>query len=954
MHKNSISFSQLINIALGFIIVVGSYISYRYGNFGGVSLNELKMSYINKNDVKFRDLPANIQTNFIDKNAIIEQSKDASLFEDVYLDEQGNPIPEADITQRDLKRMVQKLQKTLLFLQHDNMLMSNEKNDLLKRIDELKSEHEEEKNTLANKNLEKINEAEQQHYKNISDLTMKINDLQKENVVISQRANIESNTLKNQIEELKAQMNDEQEKKRDAIKKAREEEQFKLVDYKDKIKLLTDQIALLNDQIKTNNESSNSALSRKIDEIAKLKDDITQASNDKNAILTKNAQSMVELERKHGEEIAKYTKTIELLKADTEKLIAANRADLAKMDEENTQKILQEQEKTKAANSELASAKKHIDALMLENEKDFNKFRTYLEDEKKLNKELNIANKQLEAMVDATEQKLNGVILSLNETVAKKEANIKDLSQQIAILESQKLNFDAEVKKKIEENDRIHNKNYKIFNEKIAGFEASKREMISKLDKQLSEYKNATKENYDKMQFHINELTRGNTDLKQKIDAKEKEVQTLNAQLLALNAAHEKAKIAQEEKLSDVRSAFNALQADVKQKDIENLGKINTFEKELKAKEMALAAFKKEETLKIASFDKESRDKELQLTTVKDELGRKEEAIKILTTKIKTLETNQTMQTNKQIEELKAKLALFEKNRIAEDSKMVDLKDELKRKEIEYLDNLKMLEKEIKAKDTKLLAVKEHLEKNDQLKLTQEEKLKAAKEEFKQRELNYLDTIKALDKEIKNKETALANAEKSGSNEVVTLQKELKAKDNLLLKTKDELTKHLASSEQMIKTLNEKIKFLETATPKVVAQASSSTTTPVKSHKLVLIEKIHCTDMGTGVNAITTACQQNVKTFLAKYDTSYYFEVAPIVDNGGFASLKLIKSKKIGVEDSEIDRITGLANIGLGKARAKAGGELVEKVLGEGTKISYALSNIELDHARGFQISVYK
>lgn len=68
---------------------------------------------------------------------------------------------------------------------------------------------------------------------------------------------------------------------------------------------------------------------------------------------------------------------------------------------------------------------------------------------------------------------------------------------------------------------------------------------------------------------------------------------------------------------------------------------------------------------------------------------------------------------------------------------------------------------------------------------------------------------------------------------------------------------------------------------------------------------------------------KEVQTFLSRYDNSYFFEVTPIVDNGGFASLKLIKSKKVGVEDSEIDRITGLANIGLGKARAKAGGDLV-------------------------------
>ena len=112
--------------------------------------------------------------------------------------------------------------------------------------------------------------------------------------------------------------------------------------------------------------------------------------------------------------------------------------------------------------------------------------------------------------------------------------------------------------------------------------------------------------------------------------------------------------------------------------------------------------------------------------------------------------------------------------------------------------------------------------------------------------------------------------------------------------------------------------------------------------------------MGTGVNAISEGCKKEVQSFLAKYDTSYFFEVTPIVDNGGFASLKMIKSKKVGVEDAEIDRITGLANVGLGKARAKAGGDLIQSYVGDSAKISYSLTNIEQDKARGFQIKVYQ
>lgn len=943
MAKISLSFSQLLSVVLGVVVVSGSALSYKYGNFGGVSFDDLTTQYIHKQDLKFSDLPPSMQEKYIDKDATIEQSKDGYLLEDEYLDEKGNPIPESEVTAKDLRKMVKKLQKTLLFLQHDNLVVSNEKNELAKRLEEQQSEKEEEKNSILNKNLERINEAEQQHYKNISDLTMKINELQKENVIIAQRANLEANSLKSEIEGLRAKAIDENDKKRQEIRSAREDEQSKMGDYKDKIKLLNDQIALLNDQMNANNETAKNAFNRKLEEITKLKDEINFATKEKNDILTKHGQTMVELERKQNEEIAKYNKTMESLKLDTEKLIAKNRQDMALKEEENLKKVAIGEEKVKALQTELASSKKHIDALMLENEKDFNKFRTYLEDEKKLNKELTLANKKLEEGAQTNEKSLNSVIVKLNEEIAKKESQIKDLGLKITAMQNEKQNFDVEVKKKIDENDKVHNKNYKIFNEKIATFDSSKREMLEKLDKQLGEYKDAAKENYDKMQFHANELTRTNNDLKVKNDAKEKEIQELKTTLLALKTDATKNKESEEAKLAQVKSAFDELRMDVKQKDAEYLAKITLLENEARAKENALTNAKKEETLKIAALQKEIKNKEVEIQVAKDEQSRKEEALKSLHVKEKQADANVTKAMNKQIEEFKNQLTTIEKNRVSEDAKLVGLKDELKRRDIEYLDNVKALQKEIKQKEAQVLAMKEESKKIDQSKLSQEEKSTKLKDEFKQREITYLDTIKALESDIKAKESQMGLSKKDESLKLLALEKELKT-------TKEDTHKQIASNEQIIRTLNEKIKVLETVTPKV----ASSTIKEPKGQKLMVVDKITCTDMGTGVNALSDTCKQSVQAFLSKYDDSYLFEVAPIVDNGGFASLKLIKSKKVGVEDTEIDRISGLANIGLGKARAKAGGELIEAKFGESAKISYALSNIEQDKARGFQIRVLK
>lgn len=902
MAKDNSSFSLFLNVVLGVVVVGGGFLAYHYGNFQGVSVEKLEKEYIAKNKLTFDDLPSALKERYIDKEAIMEQSKEADLLEDRYVDEKGNPIPESEVSNKDFRRMITKLQKTLLFLQHDNLLVTNEKNELLKKVEEIENEREEERNSIINKNLEKINEAEQQHYKNISDLTMKINELQKENVIIAQRANLENNALKSHIEELKSKAIEEESRKKQEIFNAREDERSKLSDYRDKIKFLSDQIALLNEQMNTNNETAKNAFNRKMEEINKLKEEIVANNKEKHELLTKNAALLAESERKHNDEIAKYNKSIELIKSQSEQLALKSRQDRAELEEEHQKKIASYEEKLKNLNSELLSGKKHIDALMLENEKDFNKFKTYLEDEKKLNKELIATNKKLEENAQSVEKNLNAIIAQRNEEIVKKESGIKDLENKIIALKNEKQNFDAEVKKKIDENDKIHNKNYKIFNEKIAAFDSSKREMLEKLDKQLGEYKDAAKENYDKMQFHVNELTRTNGELKLKYEEKEKEALALKNQIATLKDESIKGKEAEESKLAQAKNNFDSLKAEVKQKESEYLAKINTLENEIRAKESGAISLQKDVTFKIAALEKELKTKELQIQSSEDLSKRQEETLKSLHVKLKEAEVNATQATNKQVEELKSKLALIEKNRVSEDAKVVSLKDELKRKEIEYLDN-----------------------------------------------------IKAIEKENRAKENQLGNNKKEDGVKLAALEKELKAKESALQTVKEELSQKLSLSEQNSKALQDKIKTLEANALKSSQTVATQSATPkTKGQKLSLLDKVSCTDMGTGTNAISSTCKQNVQEFLAKYDDSHLFEVAPIVDNGGFASLKLIKSKKVGVEDTEIDRISGLANIGLGKARAKAGGELISGQLGESAKISYALSNIEMDKARGFEIRVYK
>ena len=139
-----------------------------------------------------------------------------------------------------------------------------------------------------------------------------------------------------------------------------------------------------------------------------------------------------------------------------------------------------------------------------------------------------------------------------NEEVVKKEAQIKELENKIIALQNDKINVEAEIKKRVDENDRIHNKNYKVFNEKIATFELAKQEMLAKLDKQLNEYKAASEENHKKMQYHTTELTRANSELKNKYEAKEKELNEHKNLLTTLKIEQQKVTESAEAKLKEL------------------------------------------------------------------------------------------------------------------------------------------------------------------------------------------------------------------------------------------------------------------------------------------------------------------------------------------------------------------------------------------------------------------
>ncbi|MDD3323916.1 MAG: hypothetical protein PHN38_02170 [Sulfurospirillaceae bacterium] len=744
MEPNSTAtFARFLNFVLALLLLVSVFIAYHFGNFDGVSLDELRQNYIEKNSVIFKDLPKKIQDNYIDKTSMQQIEKNNLNLENEYFNENGSPISESDASEADLRNMVKKLQKKLLFLQHDNLVVANEKNELTKILNEQKSIIEQEKNRLSNNNLEKINDIEQQHYKNISDLTLRINELQKENVAIAQRANIENNSLKNEIEQLKNSIVENNEKKAFEIKQAVEQEKMKTQDDKEKIKVLNDQIALLNEQIALNKDSNEASMLRKDEEVSKMREEVKSILREKNEILKKNTQNVLDIEQKHNMAVDGFNKTIDALKKEQEKISTAHKQEMVSIEEEHQRKIAEHENVTKNMRQEMASIKKNAELALLGSEKEINKLKTYLQDEKKINEELKANLTRYGDEKVALEKNMLTQISKMKNEIVQKESQINELNTQMENLKGEKLNFDVELKKNLDINNEKHNKNYRAFNEKIASLESEKRDILQQFNTKINEYKNLSEKNFTQAQSQSQELQKTNIELK---------------------------------------------------------------------------------------------------------------------------EQNETL----------SKTVLEQKNKIL------------------------ALESDIKSKSS-----------NTQTLSAKDEK------------------IASLENDIKQKEARL-----------VVLERDLK--------------NSLAQNDENIQKLTQKIKELE----KNKAQAQEVTPAnkvAQKTEKLKLLDKVVCADMPLGSNIATPTCKAEVEKFLQKYDTSYFFEVAPIVDGGGFASLNTLKAGgKSGIADTEIDRISGLANIGLGKDRAKVGGLMIRSKYGESAKVSYTLYNVEKNSSRGFEIRVYK
>ncbi len=166
------SLSILLNFLLSFILIAGVVLYLKKDN-----LNDTNSK---KSQKKFT-IKSNLASTGLSKNRKNIHAKKELSNENIS------------------KNIIKKLKYNIQIIQNDNMQLSNDKEDLEKIIQNLKKQFEKQRNRILQQNIERINETELQHYKNISELRAKINDLQRENLKLLEKNNIEIISLKAKI-----------------------------------------------------------------------------------------------------------------------------------------------------------------------------------------------------------------------------------------------------------------------------------------------------------------------------------------------------------------------------------------------------------------------------------------------------------------------------------------------------------------------------------------------------------------------------------------------------------------------------------------------------------------------------------------------------------------------------------------------------------------------------------
>jgi chromosome segregation ATPase len=476
------SFSIFLNFLLTLVIVVGGAVVYQIGNFDGIDMATLKKNYINKKSLKFSDLSKDEQIKYISKNSIQKKNENSISFEDINFDENSvNSVSE-------LRNAIRDLKNKFLIIQNDNLMLFNEKQKLAKLLEKSKNLLEEQKSKLTAKSLEQINETEQQHYKNISELTAKLNDLQRENIELSQGNNAKVIELKNKITALKKKIQTVKEEESQNIDLRILNEKKKNSTLSQTIALLQKRVKLLQVNIKNINQHAKETTEDKNLQIIALQEKNKKILNDKKLLIEKNTQTIFDIEQKQNVRLKEINAKIAKLQNENDEIKKQKDQEKDKTVHSRDVKILALQDKIQNQTDKIDGLKSKLSAL----EKIKDSFQSDLN---------NLKNEKVELKLKV--ENLHSAL----ENIKKDEQTLKDT-----------------LSTKHEKSERKHNENYKILNEQIFKYETT----IAKLKKSKKAFTDIENVKMSEIRDAFNELS---SDVKKREKQYETDVKKLKYEL---------------------------------------------------------------------------------------------------------------------------------------------------------------------------------------------------------------------------------------------------------------------------------------------------------------------------------------------------------------------------------------------------------------------------------------
>ena len=552
------SFSMFLNILLGLLLSGSIVFSYFFGNFGGISLKELNDGYLLKKELSFSDLPKEVQKRYINRDKFNSTKKEDKI--ERIFDDEGNPLID-DI--EEFKDVINALQDRVDFLEKENIILSTDKNELLKIVAYEKSKNSNEQKALLSNNLEKINEAEQQHYKNISELTRKINDLHRENIKLSQKLNQKDEESKTMIDSLKLKIEDEKKALKSREKELEKIYETQVSTIKSLNKSQKKKIEELENILSSKNSSTVLELGKKDQKITLLQNKINEMMLEKNTLLTKNSQAIMELERKNSKKLQEVNEIVKNSISEKNAIKEEYKKTLKRVEEKYIKLLESKELEIKTLTQSLAHEKQNS-IIVLENSE-----KMILEKEKEAKSKIKNVTKEnlqkidnLTKQIDDLEKKLAISKTNEKKIVAQLETKkinraldadrILQLEDKIKVLERNERSIDDEVNELVKINEEKHNKNYKILNQKI-----------SVLEMNIKTKQKANAEVLSALSDEKSELSKKLNTIIEKSREKEKLIKKLRVNIEEVEKKKSKLELSENEKLLAIRKSFDELKSSI-------------------------------------------------------------------------------------------------------------------------------------------------------------------------------------------------------------------------------------------------------------------------------------------------------------------------------------------------------------------------------------------------------